>query len=148
MRTIRVYFPRTTDNVLEMKFEGGAPSEISGVGALLQNIVLFMKTKPGSDTFNPGRGTFLGDKEILGVSGGSLERLKVMITDAVDKTQTYFLNEQSKRIEDPNSPPLNPDETLVGLELSEITANETDLAIILVEILVHTEGNKTYFLTV
>lgn len=145
MRTLQVFQPNATTGVLEMKFPTNAASEVHGVQALLQSITLYLKTKPGSDAFNPDRGSILGDPDRLAKTITNPTQLRVLISDAVTRCQAFILSEQAKQRE--GGAVLEEEYTLSQLELNNIY-QDTDPTIIFVELLVYTEGNKTYFLTV
>ena len=145
MRTIQVYEPDSDTGILDMKFPTGAPAEISGVQTLLQKIVLFLRTRPGSDAYSPSRGSILGDPAALSRALGNISQLRVLITDAVDRCQNYIIEQQALQREQGQY--VSPDATLTLLEVNNIYQGD-DPTSILVEILVYTEGNKQYFLTV
>jgi hypothetical protein len=145
MRSLQVYQPSSETGLLEMKFPSSIPSEVSGVQTLLQNIALFLKTTPGSDSFDPERGTILGDQAAMAKSFTNMDQVRVSVSDAVDRTQLYILTQQQKQREAGQY--IGPDATLTKLEVNNIYQGD-DPTSIFVEILVYTEGNKQYFLTV
>jgi len=145
MRSIQVYQPDDITGTLEMKFINAVPSEISGIQPLLQNIALFIKTRPGSDSFDPERGTVLGDLAMMTKLLNTPEQLRILATDAVDKTQTYIIQKQETQRQLGQIIP--PEATLVRLEINNIYQGE-DLTSVFIEILVYTEGSQQYFITV
>jgi hypothetical protein len=145
MRTIQIYQPNEETGVLEMRLPGGTLSEYSGVQVLLQNIALFLKTKPGSDVFSPERGTILGDTAARAKALTNLTQLKVLITDAVDQCQIYIMNQQEAQRQ--MGQVIEPDATLNKLVINNIYQGD-DPTTVYVEVLVYTESNKQYFITV
>lgn len=145
MRTLQVYDVDINTGALTMKFPHGTPSEVSGVQTLLQNIVLFLRTKPESDAFTPERGSILGDPSALARIANKVDQVKVSVTDAVDRCQEFIIAQQSDQRG--RGQVISPDATLTQLEVNNIYQGE-DPTSILCEILVYTEGNKQYFLTV
>ena len=108
-------------------------------------IVLFLRTRPGSDAYSPSRGSILGDPAALSRALGNISQLRVLVTDAVDRCQNYIIEQQALQREQGQY--ISPDATLTLLEVNNIYQGD-DPTSILVEILVYTEGNKQYFLTV
>lgn len=145
MRTIQVYYPDPVTGVLTMKFKNDAVSETTGVRALLQAVTFYLLTDPGSNVFNTTIGTVMGNRNSLTRASVSPTQLRILVIDAVEKAQAAIMAEQALGRQ--NGIKLTPDETLVKLELSDIYQGD-DPSSIFVEILVYTEGNKTYFLTV
>jgi hypothetical protein len=128
-----------------MGFPNNKPAANVGVQTLLQNIVLFLRTRPGSDSFNTERGTILGDPNNLSRALRDITQLKVLVTDAVAQTQTFIISEQQKQIN--SGIILTTDETLEQLEVNNVYQGDDPTAV-LVEILVTTAGNKQFIVTV
>ena len=145
MRTLQVYEPDSITGVLVMRFPKNRPSSVTGVQTLLQNIVLYLRTKPGSDAFSTDRGSILGDSRALSKVLNNQTQLKVLISDSIQRCQSYLIDQQTKQRE--RGQILAPDETLNKLEINNIYQG-ADITSIFVEILVYTDGNKQYFLTV
>lgn len=145
MRTLQVYQPNKTTGVLEMRFPTNTASEVHGVQALLQSIVLYLKTKPNSDAFSPNKGSILGDPERLSKAITNPTQLRVLVNDAIMRCQEFIMTEQQKQKE--GGAVLEDEYTLNQLEINNIYQG-ADPTTIFIELLVYTEGNKTYFLTV
>jgi hypothetical protein len=145
MRTLQVYYSDPVTGVLTMGLPNGKAASIDGTMNLLQNIVLFLKTAPNSDTFTPSRGSILGDPLGLSKALRDPTHLKVLVADAVTICQEFIMTQQQNQVQ--NGYLLNPDETLVQIEINNIYQSE-DMANVYVELLVHTQGNKQFFVTI
>ena len=145
MRSLQVFYPDPITGVLVSGFPGSHPAIIAGTMVLLQDIVLYLKTRPGSDSFDPTRGSILGDPAGLSIALRDPGQLKVLITGDVSLCQSYIIDKQESQRQ--AGVILSPDETLVQLEVNNVYQG-ADPTSIFVEILVHTAGNQQFTVTV
>ena len=145
MRTLQVFYPDSTTGVLISGFPGGHPASIDGSMTLMQDIVLYLKTRPGSDSFDPTRGSILGDPGALSKALRDPGQLKVLVTGDVSNCQSYIIAQQEDQRQ--AGVKLSTNETLVQLEVNNVYQG-ADPTSIFVEILVHTAGNQQFTVTV
>lgn len=145
MRSLQVFYPDPVTGVLVMRFPTDKPAEVKGTQLLLQNIALFLRTRPGSDGYNTTRGSILGDLGTMTKASNDDNQLKVLITDAVSQCQTFIIEQQQNQ--ENSGITLSPDETLVALEVSDVYRGD-DPTYIYVQILVTTAGDQQFIVTV
>jgi hypothetical protein len=145
MRSLQVYYPDPVTGVLIMGFPTSKPASITGSQLLLQNIVLFLRTRPGSDAYNTARGSVLGDTMTMAKALNDDNQLRVLITDAVAQCQSFIIDQQ--QTQQNNGITLAPEETLESLEVNDVYRGD-DPTVIYVQILVTTAGSQQFIVTV
>ena len=145
MRTLQVYYSDPATGILTMGLPNSRAAAVGGTLNLLQNIVLYLRTRPNSDSFIPERGSILGDPLGLSKALRDPTHLKVLISDAVANCQDFIMAQQQNQIQ--AGYVLTPDETLVQIEVNNIYESD-DQTTVFVELLVETQGNKQFFVTV
>jgi hypothetical protein len=118
---------------------GAAPKKSTGVQVLLDKITLALLTTFGESLFNPGMGSLITQIKVQNTSD-TLE-LHVRVTSALASVKKQILEAQAGQT-------LAANQLLVDLQLSDIYLDPTDSTTVLVEVIVVTESNEEYILTV
>lgn len=67
--------------------------EVTNEQLLLEKIIKFLLTIPGSNLADLNYGSLLGDKALLAKMGNELSAVNLLIVNAVDTANTYFKGE-------------------------------------------------------
>lgn len=138
MKSLSVFYI-DADNKLVPGFKNnGIPKRISDVQVLLEKIAKLLMTRVSSNVFSPKAGFRVN---VGGLVADDVE-LRVSMHNAISELQQYLLAEQSL------SANLTNEQTLVKLEISQLLVDEVDPTKVMVEVLVKTKANQTFFVTV
>ena len=139
-RSINIYNINPLTGLLEVKFSDISPQQILGVQVLLEKIAKLLYTAAESNFFSPALGSAIGNKYAMNSADRML--MEIALHDGVKQVEEQLLAEQAL-----DSTDLDPEQTLVSLEISNIFQGE-DLTQWSVEVIVRTEVNQTFFITV
>lgn len=140
-KTLSFFYPDPITGMLKMGFNKG-PQIISGVQILLDKIAYLLQTNVGSNYFTPLIGCVLAQQSKLTGSPKDETELKLVVYSAIKAVESMIMTEQAL------TPDLPPDEQLISLELSDLLQDPDDPTSYLVEVIVNTVSNQSYYLTV
>jgi hypothetical protein len=117
---------------------GTHPSTVNDAQLLLDKLTLSLLTSQRESAFNPTLGSFITK---LKTTSGDLLTLQAQIVGALKVIQNAILAAQSSQT-------LSDSQTLKQLKLQDVYQNGNDPTSVLVDILVVTNANSSYILTV
>jgi len=106
--------------------------EVTGIDLMLQKIVKFFLTIPGSNIADPNYGTLLGDKANLAYLGSDVESVRTLLTNVVDSANIYFKGTAD----------------FDHMELNNVYISEIDPTVFYSEIFVYLADGSIYNITV
>lgn len=117
---------------------GVHPSTVKDAQLLLDKLTLSLLTSQGESAFNPTLGSFITK---LKTTSGDLLTMQAQIMGALNVIQNTILTSQSSQT-------LSDSQTLKQLKLQNVYQDPNDPTGVLVDILVVTNANSSYILTV
>jgi hypothetical protein len=139
-RSIRIFYTNPITGLLDTRLADTSPEQILGVQLLLEKVAKLLFTATNSNFFSPELGSAIGNRYSINNSDRML--MEIALHDGVKSVETQLLAEQAA--EGTN---LDPEQTLVSLEISNIFQGD-DLTQWYVEVIVRTQMNQSFFLTV
>jgi hypothetical protein len=137
MKSLSIFYIDPATNKLVAGFQNNIPKKISNIQVLLEKIAKLLMTRVSSNRFTPKAG--------FRVNVGSLVsddvELRVSMHNAVSELEQFLLSEQA-------TANFTNEQTLVKLEISQMITDPDDPSRILLEVLVKTKANQTFFVTV
>lgn len=137
MKSLSIFYVDPVTNKLVAGFRNNIPKKITNIQVLLEKIAKLLMTQVSSNRFTPKAGFRVN---IGGLVSGDVE-LRVSMHNAVAELERYLLSEQA-------TANFTDEQTLVKLEISQLITDPDNPTGILLEVLVKTKTNQTFFVTV